>query len=356
MKKTRHLILTILLTFFVSNAVLAQTTFLSSLKAVLLVGPIDGDTGAWTMQEIEHMEIAAAELESFGVSVHRFYTPNNDWDQIKDAADGAHFLLYRGHGVYWSPMPTPTVGGFCLSENFVSSEDIRRDLHLAPNAIAMLYGCFTAGSSGNDTQSVTSAEAQRRVAEYSDPFFDIGAAGYYANWFGDAFQMFVHSLFQGNTLGETYEAYFDFNSSTVERHTHPNHPTAAMWLDKDYWYDPLPQYNHAFVGQPNATLADLFQHSSADFDKDGDVDGNDFLVWQSAFNINANGDADTDGDTDDDDFLIWQTHFGSSTGSNSFSTTVPEPASILLLAATLAWQLLRKFADAGGGQAKVTLQ
>jgi hypothetical protein len=231
---------------------------LPPLKAVLLVGPIDGDYGDWTTQEKQNMDLAAAELAANGVTVQKFYTPNNDWGQIKAAAEGAHFLFYRGHGVYWSPMPSPTVGGFHLNDRFVSSDDIRNDLHLAPNAIVMLYGCFTAGSSSEDSSPISSAEAQRRVAQYSDPFFDIGAAGYYANWFGTAFQMFVRYLFQGMTLGEAYESYFDFNSATVERYTHPNHPDKAMWLDKD-----LPggkaQYNNAFAGLPDQTLGDLFQ-------------------------------------------------------------------------------------------------
>jgi len=230
---------------------------LSSLKAVLLVGPIDGDYGSWTTQEKQSMELAAAELEVNGVTVYRFYTPNNDWEQIKAAAQGAHFLFYRGHGVYWSPMPHPTVGGFALKNRFVSADDIRNDLRLAPNAIVMLYGCFTAGSSSIDSSSIDSTEARRRVAQYSTPFFDIGAGGYFANWYGDAFQMYVRYLFQGMTLGDAYEAYFDFNPATVERHTHPDHLGTAMWLDKDFW-DGKTQYNNAFVGLPDKTLDDLF--------------------------------------------------------------------------------------------------
>ena len=120
------------------------------------------------------MDLAAAELQANGVTVHKFYTPNNNWDAIKTAADGAHFLFYRGHGVYWSPMPTPAVGGFSLKNGFVSSNDIRNDLNLAPNAIIMLYSCFSAGSSSIDGGPISSAEARRRVAQYSDPFLDIG--------------------------------------------------------------------------------------------------------------------------------------------------------------------------------------
>ena len=203
------------------------------------------------------MELAAVELEANGVTVHRFYTPNNNWAQITAAAEGAHFLFYRGHGVYWSSMPNPTVGGFALKDTFVSSDMIRSDLELAPNAIVMLYGCFTAGTSSSDTTSISSAEAQRRVAQYSDPFFDIGAGGYYANWFGDAFQKYVRSLFQGQTQKQAYESFYDFNSATVERYTHPNHPSLVMWLDKDFW-DGRWQYNNAFSGLPSETLSSLF--------------------------------------------------------------------------------------------------
>ena len=145
----------------------ASTTLASlpPLKAVLVVGPIDGDYGTWTLREKANMDLVAAELQANGVIVYKFYPPNNDWEQIKVAAEGAHFLFYRGHGVYWGPMPYPTVGGFALKNHFVSSDDIRSDLNLAPNAIVMLYGCFTAGSSSIDDPPIHSLEAQRRVAQ-----------------------------------------------------------------------------------------------------------------------------------------------------------------------------------------------
>ena len=95
------------------------------------------------------------------------------------------------------------------------------------------------------------------MIQYADPFMDIGAAGYYADWFGSAFQMFVRYLFQGMTLGEAYEAYSDFNPASVERYVHPNHPDKAMWLDKNNWG--YTQYNNAFVGLPDRTLANLFK-------------------------------------------------------------------------------------------------
>ena len=174
------------------------------------------------------MDLAATELQANGVTVHKFYAPNNDWNQIKAAAAGAHFLMYRGHGVYYPGTSPWTVGGFALSGGIKSSGDIRNDLALAQDAIVMLYGCFTAGSSSLDGGDIGITEARRRVAQYSDPFFDIGAAGYYANWFGDAFQMYLCYLFQGQTLGQAYESYFDFNSNTVDRGMHPDHPDKVL--------------------------------------------------------------------------------------------------------------------------------
>src|SRR5262249_17388000 len=51
-----------------------------------------------------------------------------------------------------------------------------------------------------------------------------------------------------------------------------------------------------------------------DFDLDGDVDGADFVIWQTHFPESEDGgwiegDGDGDGDVDGADFVIWQTNF-----------------------------------------------
>ena len=233
----------------------------SQLKAVLIVGPIDGDYGDWTETEKDNMDLAAAVLQDHGVQVHKFYAPNTDWSTIKQAANGAHFLLYRGHGVYHpyiSDFPHPHVGGFYLSnDQFVSSDQIR-DLNLAQNAIVMLYGCFTAGHSSHeeDRYDIGVTEAKRRVAQYSDPFFDAGAGGYFANWFGNAFEQYLLSLFAGKTLGETYGVY---QSHWVHRTTHPNHSEMAMRIGSSDWGGYV-HYDNAFAGLINETISTLFPY------------------------------------------------------------------------------------------------
>ena len=86
--------------------------------------------------------------------------------------------------------------------------------------------------------------------------------------------------------------------------------------------------------QIHVTQVSINDSPDADFNQDGNVDGDDFLAWQTGFGISmdaghSDGDADFDGDVDGDDFLIWQNQFGSGNGPSC--AAVPEPTSIMLL-------------------------
>jgi hypothetical protein len=75
-----------------------------------------------------------------------------------------------------------------------------------------------------------------------------------------------------------------------------------------------------------------------DFDGDGDVDGADFVSWQTNFPkesgaVLGDGDADADGDVDGADFVVWQTNFPFTPGPGA--TPVPEPAAGMLLLTAL---------------------
>jgi hypothetical protein len=70
---------------------------------------------------------------------------------------------------------------------------------------------------------------------------------------------------------------------------------------------------------------------SADFDLDGDVDGDDLDVWMASFGVSDGADADNDGDSDGADFLSWQQQLGSVPAVIA-SGAVPEPGTLELLA------------------------
>ena len=177
------------------------------LKAVLMVGPVVSDNDATTLGYVEDLKFAGEVLEANNVEVISFFTPDNDWERIKAACEGANFLLYKGHGVYDGSEPPVWVGGFCLKGSFPSSSDIATDLKLAPNAIILISGCFTAGNAGYDIGKINLAEAKRRIDMYSKPFVDIKAGCYYANWYSSAFHDFLEKLFNDRTLGDAYRSY-----------------------------------------------------------------------------------------------------------------------------------------------------
>lgn len=81
--------------------------------------------------------------------------------------------------------------------------------------------------------------------------------------------------------------------------------------------------------------------TDADFNDDGDVDGDDFLIWQRGFGVgitNSEGDANGDRVVNSADLIVWQNNFGVTALQGT--VTVPEPQTLLLvgfIAITLAF-------------------
>ena len=70
----------------------------------------------------------------------------------------------------------------------------------------------------------------------------------------------------------------------------------------------------------------------ADFDQDGDVDGNDFLGWQRGFGATY----------DAEDLVDWEANYGALAPLSGTSATVPEPATGLVLLIGMAVALFRR--------------
>jgi hypothetical protein len=86
--------------------------------------------------------------------------------------------------------------------------------------------------------------------------------------------------------------------------------------------------------------------ASADFDGDGDADGQDFLTWQKGLGTTGTatpttGDADGDLAVNRNDLRIWKSRFGGSPAVAA-AASIPEPAAISLSLPAVALLLVRK--------------
>ena len=106
-------------------------------------------------------------------------------------------------------------------------------------------------------------------------------------------------------------------------------------ISSAYEFDVADDFAYAIVGEVVVETVSSVPNFTADFDNDGDVDGDDLDEWQSAYNTNANGDADEDGDTDGRDFLTWQRQFGNGVPPLAASQAVPEPSAWVLAILTV---------------------
>ena len=73
-----------------------------------------------------------------------------------------------------------------------------------------------------------------------------------------------------------------------------------------------------------------------DVDRDGSVDGRDFLTWQRGVGTTSgatitDGDTNGDGQVDGDDLLVWQEHYGGVESAMAVGAAVPEPGGLALL-------------------------
>jgi autotransporter-associated beta strand protein len=91
--------------------------------------------------------------------------------------------------------------------------------------------------------------------------------------------------------------------------------------------------DYNYLGGNQMALVGALPPVPGDFDADGDVDGADFVAWQTHFPTAtgatlADGDADGDDDVDGADFVVWQTNFPFTPGPGA--SPIPEPANFIL--------------------------
>ncbi len=101
-----------------------------------------------------------------------------------------------------------------------------------------------------------------------------------------------------------------------------------------------------FTGSGMLNVTAVPSLDDADFDGDGDVDGNDFLIWQQGFGTaggQPQGNADGMGNIDGADLAIWKDQFGTGGAATPAVAGIPEPAAALMaLAAAVGIAAIRR--------------
>ena len=167
-----------------------------------------------------------------------------------------------------------------------------------------------------------------------------------ANWLS------IADNYDSNNGGEVDpdDRWFELASSTVElaeatAGSANLTPSQTVDLGSGAWNPDSPldlvfvYVNGAADEVEQGTIRYFSDELASDFNMDGRVNGDDFLIWQANFGMRFGatlelGDTDGDGDVDGDDFLRWQAEFGSAGGGAGViaASSVPEPASVTLFA------------------------
>jgi hypothetical protein len=153
-------------------------------------------------------------LESKNYKVHKFYHPNDNWDEIKEACLNASIFLYRGHGTNLGI--DGGFGGLSIYER-VTGKQIAGELKFNQSPIVLFPSvCGGSGSSAGDETDIGISEARNRVLGSALPFFMAGAKAYYGNNYLDGVYKFLELMFTGKTLGEAFETTSEYVSNTPE--------------------------------------------------------------------------------------------------------------------------------------------
>ncbi len=101
---------------------------------------------------------------------------------------------------------------------------------------------------------------------------------------------------------------------------------------------PLYDYNEVMYRLDLAKIPNLFARLAGDYNRDGVVDGSDYVVWRNAMagDINLAADGNGDGVISVADYNIWRANFGSTAAAATSVQVVPEPTTLLSLLVAIA--------------------
>ena len=254
-----------------ASAAAAEPT--GPIRVAIIVGPV----GTLTPTYLHLAELAAAEAERQGATVARAYSPNATPANVLAAVEGAHVIIYFGHG-YGHPSPygglnTAKQNGWGLQgpgahgthgdslsgEIAYYGEDwIVANARPAPGFV-MIYSnvCYAPGASEGGHPAASESTALMRVAHYSRKVFRMGGSAYYAVDFDRGAADLVGRLLANRqaTFGTLFATDHRYEPWALRGYGHPFSAGRQVWLHRTKYTDGPPNYWYAFAGNPDAVPA-----------------------------------------------------------------------------------------------------
>lgn len=253
---------------FKENSKLSINKF-KMIKAVIIVG---NDA----KQYIEEQRQVASYLKNLGIAVVELYTPNCKWEDVKKASNGAHILIYAGHGGTIGKEKEKQ-GVLYLNEGIIEGEQLVNGLKLNKNALVLFnHACSSAGSKASDDYDIGIEEATRRVEDYAKPFIKLNAGGYYANNYINCLIPMLTKFFSGVTIKDIYNndastwtkienrKIYSFNKKyevavASQISGYVTQTTTSNGVRKTKQVNLGKSYDIAYVGIPEFTVNDFFK-------------------------------------------------------------------------------------------------
>lgn len=245
-------------------------------KVAIIVGPV-GET--LTPAYVDLAEAANLAAVSAGASVNTAYSPAAGPREVLAAINGAHIVIYFGHGSgfpspYTTTLDPAGANGWGLQgpRAHGTHEDswvdgtlayygeawIAEHARPAPGFV-MIYSnvCYAPGAGEGSEPPSSPDEARQRAGYYSRTPLAMGASAVFATDFYEGAATLVHHLLTAPTApyGEIFRSDPRFESSALSTMPHPFTPGNELWLHRSAYFGDQVDYWYAFSGDPASTFA-----------------------------------------------------------------------------------------------------
>jgi hypothetical protein len=168
----------------------------------------------------------------------------------------------------------------------------------------------------------------------------------YSSGFGNDFAVWDVSVFGPDVEFWTEELSWGWNPlfpADAEGYPVVGPDPLTIWAEYNILIDNRPGNDGSIWSEDSlVTFEGSVGPLPGDFNGDGDVDAADLAQWEGDFGLNGDSDSDGDGDSDGADFLAWQRQLGATPTIGAATTSIPEPATLLLVVSGAFAMLLRR--------------